>query len=74
MKKKYLLFIIYLLVLLSTKAQITDSIPPSYDSRVQELQEIEVTAQKQKKAITGLLSGKIMAQYIDKINSKKERS
>lgn len=62
MKKKYLLFIIYLLVLLSTKAQITDSIPPSYDSRVQELQEIEVTAQKQKKAITGLLSGKIELQ------------
>lgn len=60
--KKYLIFIFYLLFLLSSKAQITDSIPSSSNNDVHELQEIEVTAQKHKKAITGLLSGKIELQ------------
>lgn len=60
--KKYLIFIINLLALLPSEAQITDSILSSRDSLVHELQEIEVTAQKHKKAITGLLSGKIELQ------------
>ncbi|WP_455585759.1 TonB-dependent receptor plug domain-containing protein [Bacteroides sp.] len=60
--KKYLTFITYLFFLLSSKAQTPDSISSFSHSHIQELQEIEVTAQKHKKSVTGLLSGKIELQ------------